>query len=129
MNLNDSMELMKKYSTCPKCGNDKVGGEPSQGSLIIENDVFTRSCKCGWSVTVDKRIKIVASATKKVGRKTEGIYEVVMDDSKKHKYLPMNELKDFAGLKRSNQFKKAEDWLNTKEGREWAINTPHVAIF
>jgi hypothetical protein len=124
MNLNDSMELMKKYSTCPQCGNDKIGN--GQGTLIIEDNVFERSCNCGWKVIVDKRIKIVASATKKVGRKKEGIYEVVIDDSGKHKYLPMNELKELAELTRSNQFKKAEDWLNTKEGREWALKTPHV---
>jgi hypothetical protein len=76
-----------------------------------------------------KRIKIVATATKKVGRKTDGIYEVVIDDSLRHKYLPMNELKELAGLSRSNQFKKAEDWLNTKEGRKWALETPHMNFF
>lgn len=124
MKLVDSMELMKRYSKCEKCGSELIGN--GEGTLEIENNVFKRSCKCGWSVTVDKRIKIVASATKKVGRKTEGIYEVVIDDSLKHKYLPMNELKELAGLKRSNQFKKAEEWLNTKEGREWALKAPHI---
>jgi hypothetical protein len=76
-----------------------------------------------------KVIKIVASATKRVGRKTEGIYEVIIDGSTRHKYLPMNELKELAGLKRSNQFGKAEDWLNTEEGLSWALKTPHVSIF
>lgn len=124
MNFNDSVELMKKYNTCPKCGNDKIGN--GQGTLIIENNVFERSCNCGWSVTVDKRIKVIASATRKLGRKTDGIYEVKMDESSKHKYLPMGELKELSGAKRSNQFKKIEEWLNTAEGRKWAKETPHV---
>jgi hypothetical protein len=124
MNIVDSMVLMKKYSNCEECGNEFVGN--GEGTLEIEDNVFKRTCKCGWSVTVDKRIKIVASATRKIGRKTDGIYEVIIDDSPKHKYLPMNELKELAGLTKSNQFKKAEAWLNTKEGRKWASETPHV---
>lgn len=127
MNIVDSMELIKKYGKCEECGSDLIGN--GEGTLEIEENIFKRTCKCGWSVTVDKRIKIVATATKKVGRKTDGIYEVVIDDSRKHKYLPMNELKQLAGLTRSNQFKKAEDWLNTKEGRKWALETPHVPFF
>jgi hypothetical protein len=124
MNIVDSTELMKKYSKCEECGNEFVGN--GEGTLEIENNVFKRTCKCGWSVTVDKRIKIIASATKRVGRKTEGIYEVRIDDSSKHKCLPMNELKELAGVKRANQFKKVEEWLNTKEGRKWALETPHA---
>lgn len=124
MLINDSLELMKKYSKCKGCGNEKVGN--GEGTLNIEDDIFTRTCKCGWSIKVDKRIKIHASSTKRIGRKTEGIYEVTIDGTKKHKYLPANELKELAGLRRINMFTKAEEWLNTEEGRKWAIETPHV---
>ncbi|MEC1177642.1 DUF3797 domain-containing protein [Metasolibacillus meyeri] len=125
----EAMELTKKYATCPECGNDKVGGEPSQGALIIEDDVFTRSCKCGWSVTVDKRIKVHAHSTKKLKGVTTGIVEISFHDKAGRKYVDMNVLKQFSGAKRSNQTKLMEDWLNTKEGREWALNTPHISNF
>lgn len=127
MNVVDSMELIKKYANCPECGSDKIGN--GEGSLIIEENIFKRGCKCGYSITVDKRIKVIASATKTIGRKREGIYEVRIDGKQKHKYLPANELKDLAGAKRINQFNKIEDYLNTPEGREWALNTPHVTNF
>lgn len=70
-------------------------------------------------------IKIIATATKRVGRKTDGIYEVKIDGLAGHKYLPLNELKELAGAKRSNQFKKVKAWLNTEEGTKWATETPH----
>lgn len=124
MNFAVSLELMKKYSNCPDCGNEYIGN--GEGTLEIENNIFKRTCKCGYEITIDKRIRIIASATKRVGRKTEGIYEVRIDDSSKHKYLPLNELKELAGIKRANQFNKAEEWLNTSEGREWALKTPHT---
>ena len=127
MNIVDSMELLKKYANCAECGSDKLGN--GEGTLDIADNVFNRTCKCGYSITIDKRIKVIASATKRVGRKTEGIYEVRIDDSLKHKYLPVNELKELTGIKRINQFKKVEEWLNTKEGRKWAIETPHVNDF
>lgn len=101
MDMRDAMELTKKYSTCPECGNDKVGGEPSQGALIIEDDIFTRSCKCGWSVTVDQRIKHVATLTqRRSGKLVGGVYEVRIHGRNAHKYLPLLELKEKSGVKR-----------------------------
>lgn len=124
-----AMELTKKYATCPECGNDKIGGEPSQGALIVEDDIFTRSCKCGWSVTVDKRIKICATATKKFKGVTTGVVEIKFHDKNSHKYVDMNELKKLSGAKRSNQTKLMEEWLNTAEGRKWALETRHCSAF
>jgi hypothetical protein len=122
MNVYEANKLIKKYANCPKCGNDKLGD--GEGSVEIQDEVFTRTCKYGFSVTVDKTIKIVATATKRVKGKTDGVYEVLMPN-KIHKYLPVAELKERAGLKRINQFAKAEEWLNSKEGRKWAEETPH----
>lgn len=126
MNLNDSMELMKKYSTCPKCGNDKIGN--GQGTLIIEDNVFERSCNCGWKVIEDRRIKCVAYATKKIKGKTSGIYEVAIY-GQGHKYLPLNELKELSGVRQVSQTKKIESWLNTNEGRKWALTVKEASIF
>lgn len=50
MNAFKAVSLMRKYSKCPQCGNEYVGD--GEGTLEIENEVFTRSCKCGWKIEV-----------------------------------------------------------------------------
>lgn len=126
----EAMELTKKYAVCPECGNDKVGGEPTQGALIIENEVFTRSCKCGWSMTVDKRIKHVATMTqRKSGKLIGGVYEVRIHGQRSHKYLPLIELKEKSGVKRVDNNAKIEEWLNSSEGRKWALEVPAASIY
>ncbi|WP_077621525.1 hypothetical protein [Sediminibacillus massiliensis] len=82
-----------------------------------------------YSISEEKCIKVIASATKRVGGYTDGIIEIRIDDSINHKFLPAHQLKALAGAKRINQYKKIEGWLNTKEGREWALKTPHVTNF
>lgn len=52
MNILKSMNLMKKYTNCPKCGNEYIGN--GQGGIIVENDTFRRFCKCGFDITVDE---------------------------------------------------------------------------
>lgn len=129
MNINESQELIKKYADCPECGNDKVGGVPSQGALIMEDEVFTRSCKCGWSVVVDRRIKHRGTLTKKRGNKLiGGVYEVSIH-GKGHKLLPLLELKELTGVKRINQHAKIEEWLNSNEGRKWALEVPAESVY
>lgn len=120
MDIHEVAALTKKYNSCPECGSDKVGGVPSQGTLIIKDEVFIRSCKCGWHVVVDRRIKCCAYATYKTKGKTFGVYEVSIHGHG-HKYLPLNELKKLSGAKRVNHTSKIEDWLNTTEGRNWAL--------
>ncbi|OIJ17079.1 hypothetical protein BKP37_00630 [Anaerobacillus alkalilacustris] len=126
MNLDTSLELMKKYTNCPDCGSSAVGN--GEGTLIIEDNVFERSCKCGWKVLEDHRIKCVAYMTSKRKGKTSGIYEVKIH-GKGHKYLPLNELKELSGATRVNQTKKIESWLNTKEGRKWALEVKEASIY
>ncbi|APF21458.1 DUF3797 domain-containing protein [Clostridium butyricum] len=41
-----TLDLMNKYGKCPECGN-------GEGKLLIDEDVFTRECKCGWSIKID----------------------------------------------------------------------------
>jgi ribosomal protein L24E len=52
MNLMKSLQLMQQYSNCQKCGNGNVGN--GEGKLIVENDYFFRSCKCGWKIKTDQ---------------------------------------------------------------------------
>ncbi|WP_121616581.1 DUF3797 domain-containing protein [Virgibacillus halodenitrificans] len=127
MNIKEEMELIEKYAVCPECDSSKIGN--GEGYLITDEFVFRRGCKCGWSVKVDRRIKIIASATKRTKGKTIGIYEVSIHGEKTHKYLPAKELKELAGVKRINQFKKVEEWLNTTQGEKWAKETAHVKDF
>lgn len=52
MNVSDVIELMRKYTQCPKCGCDTVGA----GTGTIEFDTaagyFKRTCQCGWSIEI-----------------------------------------------------------------------------
>ncbi|MBG9773549.1 DUF3797 domain-containing protein [Brevibacillus laterosporus] len=127
MNPYESNVLMKKYNVCPECGNDKIGGNPSQGTINIEDEVFTRSCKCGWKVIVDRRIKCRAYATFKLKGKTSGVYEVSIHGQGR-KYLPVKELKELSGVKRVDHTSKIEEWLNSSEGRKWALEVKPARI-
>jgi Zn ribbon nucleic-acid-binding protein len=44
---NDALKLMKKHAKCPDCGSEFISN--GEGSLVIENDIFIRTCKCGYS--------------------------------------------------------------------------------
>lgn len=46
----DAIKLTKKYAKCPYCGNENIG--EGQGALIIDENVFTRTCNCGYKITV-----------------------------------------------------------------------------
>jgi len=50
MKLKKSLELVEKYSICPECGNGYIGN--GEGTLVIEDHVFRRTCKCGWQVEI-----------------------------------------------------------------------------
>lgn len=128
VSIDESTELIKKYGVCQECGNDKVGGNPSQGALILEDEVFTRSCKCGWSVTVDRRIKHIGTMTKRRGGKlVGGIYEVSIH-GQGHKFLPLLELKQRAGVSRINQHAKISEYLNSSTGRRWALEVEEEPV-
>lgn len=128
MNIQESTFLMNKYGVCPECGNDKVGGKPSQGALIIEDEIFIRKCKCGWSVKVDRRIKHRGTLTKRKGTKlVGGVFEVLIYGQGR-KYLPLLELKSKACVKRVDHTTKMENWLNTTEGRKWALEVTEASV-
>ncbi|WP_140417723.1 DUF3797 domain-containing protein [Desulfosporosinus sp. FKA] len=52
MNALKSVELLKKYSKCPKCGSELIGN--GEGTLDISDDILKRTCECGWRVEVDE---------------------------------------------------------------------------
>ena len=131
MDMSKSLELIRRYGVCPKCGNDKVGGEPSQGALIIEDEIFTRRCKCGWEVVVDLSIQHVTTLSKRRGGKlVGGCYEVkIHGHGRGRKLLPLLELKERAGVKRIDQHTKIEAWLNSAEGRKWALEVEEESVY
>jgi|HigsolmetaAR206D_1030411.scaffolds.fasta_scaffold00120_51 hypothetical protein len=76
-----------------------------------------------------KKAKIVAGAS----RGKLSIMEVWLFDEKEEilgtKYINVAELKEKNIIKRANQFKKAEEWLNTEEGLSWVSEAKHWEIF
>ena len=46
MNAKESNIISRVFEVCPDCGNQYVGN--GQGTLIIDTDLFVRSCKCGF---------------------------------------------------------------------------------
>ncbi|KEI18258.1 DUF3797 domain-containing protein [Clostridium haemolyticum] len=45
------VSLIRKYEKCPVCGSYKVGD--IEGKILIDGDIFKRSCKCGFEITLD----------------------------------------------------------------------------
>jgi len=72
-------------------------------------------------------IQLVATMTWKKGRVTNGIYEVIIPGVG-HKYLPLIELKEKAGVRSANQTSKIETWLNSEEGTKWAKEVTQARI-
>ncbi|MBR0575704.1 DUF3797 domain-containing protein [Proteiniclasticum sp. BAD-10] len=50
MNIRISQALMKAYEECPKCRNPYLGN--GQGTLLVDDWEFKRTCKCGFEVSV-----------------------------------------------------------------------------
>lgn len=50
MNAFKLLEIMPKYEKCPKCGSSTIGN--GQGGIIVEDDTFTRTCNCGFKITI-----------------------------------------------------------------------------
>lgn len=54
MVMKQSVKLLKKYGTCPLCGSDRLG--KGEGTLVVKDKLFSRTCKCGWSILIgDKK--------------------------------------------------------------------------
>lgn len=51
MEVSKVLILLEKYAVCPSCGNACLGG--TQGTLVIGNGRFIRTCKCGFKTEVE----------------------------------------------------------------------------
>ncbi|AYB41029.1 DUF3797 domain-containing protein [Brevibacillus laterosporus] len=119
MNALKSVQLMSKYSNCKECGSDKI--DNGEGTLIVDNNIFKRSCKCGWSIEVDendnKLLNLKISAWATVGPRK--IYELHDKNDRFFGYVSVNELQKMGYVKRIDHSKKAEEFFNTPEGLDW----------
>lgn len=51
-----AIQLLQDYGSCPDCGCDKVGGEPTNGFMNFDGEkgTFERGCAhCGWSIAIE----------------------------------------------------------------------------
>lgn len=119
MDVRETANLIKKYSPCPECGNDSIGGTPIKGFLVIEEETFHKGCHCGWEVKVDRRIKCVGPDFITVNGKAKEKAIRVHIYNVGEKLVPAKELKQRAGVRMISQVEKLMDYANTPEGREW----------
>lgn len=52
MNALKLLAIMQKHERCPNCGSTTIGN--GLGGIIVEDETFTRGCKCGFEITVDE---------------------------------------------------------------------------
>jgi hypothetical protein len=50
MKLTKAVELMEKYSKCQACGSEMIGN--GAGTLEVTDNMFRRTCKCGWKIEI-----------------------------------------------------------------------------
>lgn len=115
MNIHESTRLMRKYNNCLECGSDRVGGTPSQGTLIIENEIFTRTCICGWSVEVNLQVKLLPDV---LYEKETPFFEIYIHEKGRF-LLPAAKLKKAVGVRSISQKEKIHSYLSSLEGRQW----------
>ena len=58
MNAVKAMKVSQKYAVCPDCGNGLIGN--GQGSIVIDETTFMRTCRCGFHITIDESNKIIS---------------------------------------------------------------------
>lgn len=57
MDVMDYLKIAPFLNNCPNCGYGSVGTNEStgefHGALDVNENLFTRKCRCGFEVTVD----------------------------------------------------------------------------
>lgn len=51
MNAVKTVELLRKYARCKECSSQALGN--GEGSVMVTDNTFKRTCKCGWSIEVN----------------------------------------------------------------------------
>ncbi len=119
MDINRFLKELKRELVCDGCGRSL--NIKSNFSVSLENDVIYKTCECGTVHEIDGRISIRGYSSTRSGKNVTYQVEVQIDGSLITKYLPGDELKKRAGAIRISQLDKMELYLNSKEGRIWAI--------
>lgn len=59
MDVMDYLRITPLLNKCPHCGHGQVGTNDStsefHGALLIEDNLFTRKCRCGFEITIDSK--------------------------------------------------------------------------
>ncbi|MFJ6264394.1 DUF3797 domain-containing protein [Lysinibacillus xylanilyticus] len=57
MDVRDYLRIAPFVNDCPNCGYENVGTNESTGEfhgvLNVDDNLFTRKCRCGFEVTID----------------------------------------------------------------------------
>jgi len=59
MDIDKLLEIMARYEECPVCGSTIIGD--GQGGIVVEDKTYTRTCKCGFKITVDEDGKVIVA--------------------------------------------------------------------
>ncbi|SHF56017.1 protein of unknown function [Desulforamulus putei DSM 12395] len=102
MNASAVFQLIPEYINCPKCGNDQIGN--GEGKLIVSRDMFIRSCKCGFKITLDQNGKEI-NITKNLYRlNDDGVAEWVVAETKQQAFEFADEI--WGGIGRDEYLKE-----------------------
>lgn len=63
MIINHLLQISRLTNDCPKCGSDKLGN--GEGALIVNENIYTRSCKCGFHFEYDTKQGVTRSKINK----------------------------------------------------------------
>lgn len=69
MNVNDYLRIAPFINDCPSCGYGNVGTDDNtgeyHGALGVNENLFTRKCRCGFEITIDANKSTTKSKLKK----------------------------------------------------------------
>ena len=58
MNSMDFLRIAPFINDCPACGEPNVGTDENgfqKGTYIMDDNLFTRTCHCGFGITIDPK--------------------------------------------------------------------------
>lgn len=69
MNAMDYLRIAPYINDCPACGEPNVGTDENgvqKGTYNVDDNLFTRTCHCGFAITIDSK----KGTTKKILKET-----------------------------------------------------------
>ncbi|WP_088363342.1 DUF3797 domain-containing protein [Bacillus cereus] len=64
MNSMDYLRISPLINDCPNCGNQIVGN--GEGTLEVDDNVISRTCKCGFNFKYDVNTGVIKKKIKQV---------------------------------------------------------------